>query len=301
MLAINRLTPLGREAAHLSIGLRRAHRGAQRVIPYEEFHQHRHHRRLERHRRSPGARLRSAGSGAALSGRDGQRLHAVAEACRTRGATVDAGQVDVADRAAVAAWLTKFDDAHPVDLVIANAGVSIDKDNSSLDDFSIVRKTFAVNVDGVFNTVEPLIGRLMARRHGQLAVVSSLAGFIGLPYSASYNASKAAVRVWGESIRYVLKKSGIGVSVSCPGFVVTRCGRGTVSSSRCHERGFGDHLWLRANTASPSGRHSGLACGRCRESWAPASGRASLLGRVTGSPATPSRLAVATGAHRHFT
>jgi len=158
----------------------------------------------------------------ALSGRDAQRLHAVAEACRTRGATVDAGQVDVADRAAVAAWLTQFDDAHPVDLVIANAGVSIDKDNSSLNDFSIVRKTFAVNVDGVFNTVEPLIGRLMARRHGQLAVVSSLAGFIGLPYSASYNASKAAVRVWGESIRYVLKKSGIGVSVICPGFVVTR-------------------------------------------------------------------------------
>ncbi len=137
----------------------------------------------------------------ALCGRNAEPLRMVAEACRR---------------------LTKFDDAHPVDLVIANAGVSIDKDNSSLDDFAIVRKTFAINVDGVFNTVEPLIGRLMARRHGQIAVVSSLAGFIGLPYSASYNASKAAVRVWGESIRYVLRKSGVGVSVICPGFVVSR-------------------------------------------------------------------------------
>ena len=80
----------------------------------------------------------------------------------------------------------------------------------------------AVNVDGVFNTVEPLVGRMIARRRGQIAVVSSLAGFIGLPYSASYNASKAAVRVWGESIRYVLRKSGVGVSVICPGFVVSR-------------------------------------------------------------------------------
>jgi short-subunit dehydrogenase len=80
----------------------------------------------------------------------------------------------------------------------------------------------AINLDGVLNTVEPLVGRLMARGRGQIAVVSSLAGFIGLPYSASYNASKAAVRVWGESIRYVLKKSGIGVSVVCPGFVTTR-------------------------------------------------------------------------------
>jgi short-subunit dehydrogenase len=49
--------------------------------------------------------------------------------------------------------------------------------------------------------------------------MASLASFIGLPYAASYNASKAAVRVWGESIRYVLKKHGIGVSVICPGFV----------------------------------------------------------------------------------
>ena len=63
---------------------------------------------------------------------------------------------------------------------------------------------------------------MIARKRGQIAVVASLASFIGLPYSASYNASKAAVRVWGESIRYVLKKDGIGVSVVCPGFVVSR-------------------------------------------------------------------------------
>jgi len=158
----------------------------------------------------------------ALTGRDTSRLQAVAAACRAKGAAVEAGQIDVADRAALGRWLATVDDAHPVDLVIANAGISIDKDNSSLDDFSIVRRTLDVNVGGVLNTVEPLVGRMMARRRGQIAVVSSLAGYIGLPYSASYNASKAAVRVWGESIRYVLKKSGIGVSVICPGFVISR-------------------------------------------------------------------------------
>lgn len=162
------------------------------------------------------------GAALALTGRDAGRLEAVAEACRAKGATVVASTIDVVDRAGLAAWLTGFDDSHPVDLVIANAGISIDKDNSSLDDFAIIRKTFDVNVDGVFNTVEPLMTRLMTRRRGQIAIVSSLASFIGLPYSASYNASKAAVRVWGESIRYVLKKSDIGVSVICPGFVVSR-------------------------------------------------------------------------------
>ncbi len=162
------------------------------------------------------------GAALALTGRDAGRLEAVAQACRAKGATVVADTVDVVDRDRFAAWLTAFDDSHPVDLVVANAGISIDKDNSSLDDFARVRKTFDVNVDGVFNTVEPLMARMMARRRGQIAIVSSLASFIGLPYSASYNASKAAVRVWGESIRFVLKKSGIGVSVVCPGFVVSR-------------------------------------------------------------------------------
>ncbi len=158
----------------------------------------------------------------ALTGRDAGRLESVAAACRAKGATVAADTVDVVARETFAAWLTAFDDAHPVDLVIANAGISIDKDNSSLDDFSVIRKTLDVNVGGVLNTVEPLLPRLIARKHGQIAIVSSLASFIGLPYSASYNASKAAVRVWGESIRYVLKKNGIGVSVVCPGFVVSR-------------------------------------------------------------------------------
>jgi short-subunit dehydrogenase len=158
----------------------------------------------------------------ALTGRDAVRLAAVATACRAKGAAVVADTIDVAEREALAAWLAAFDDAHPVDLVIANAGISIDKDNSSLNDFAVIRQTFDVNVGGVLNTIEPLLPRLMARRAGQIAVVSSLASFFGLPVSASYNASKAAVRVWGESIRYVLKKDRIGVSVICPGFVISR-------------------------------------------------------------------------------
>jgi short-subunit dehydrogenase len=162
------------------------------------------------------------GAALALTGRDAGRLAAVAAACRTKGATVVADTVDVVEGEKLAAWLTAFDDVHPVDLLIANAGISIDKDNSSLDDFSVIRKTFDVNVGGVLNTVEPLLPRMTTRKRGQIAVVASLASFIGLPYSASYNASKAAVRVWGESIRYALKKDGIGVSVICPGFVVSR-------------------------------------------------------------------------------
>jgi len=117
----------------------------------------------------------------ALTGRDQARLSVVAEECRARGAMVLASPIDVTDRASFAAWLTAFDDAHPVDLILANAGVSIDQQRSSLGDFSLIRKTMAVNFDGVLNTIEPLLDRLVSRKQGQIGLVSSLASFIGLP------------------------------------------------------------------------------------------------------------------------
>jgi short-subunit dehydrogenase len=161
-----------------------------------------------------------------LTGRDAGRLATVAEACRARGATVQAETIDATDRALMAAWLTAFDDVHPVDLLIANAGISLSQNDPAPESFDKVRRTFAVNLDGVLNTVEPLVGRMTARRAGQIGLISSLAGFFGRPNSASYNASKAALRVWGESIRFPLAKDGVGVSVVCPGFVTSRMSAG---------------------------------------------------------------------------
>ena len=73
----------------------------------------------------------------------------------------------------------------------------------------------------VVDTVEPLVPRMLARGFGHVAVMSSLAGFRGLPNAPAYCASKAAVRVYGEGLRGRLAKDGIGVSVVCPGFIRT--------------------------------------------------------------------------------
>jgi len=154
-----------------------------------------------------------AGVALALTGRDPARLANVAAACRAKGAAVIADTLDVTDRSGMESWLATFDDAYPVDLLVANAAISFDQDNRALESFDVIRRTMAVNVDGVLNTVEPLIGHMAARRAGQFGLVSSLAGFVGLPYSASYSASKAAVRGWGESIRYALQRHNVGVSV----------------------------------------------------------------------------------------
>lgn len=52
-----------------------------------------------------------------------------------------------------------------------------------------------------------------------IAIVSSIAGYHGLPTCPSYSASKACVKAWGEALRIRCKKERIKVSVICPGFV----------------------------------------------------------------------------------
>lgn len=156
-----------------------------------------------------------------LTGRDGDRLARVAAECRRRGAEVQADIIDVADRASMAAWLKARDAAHPVDLVIANAGVSAGTGRSGESEDQ-ARRIFDVNLNGVLNTVHPLLPPMRRRKRGQIALMASLAGYRGFPGAPAYCASKAAVRVYGEALRGELAADGIVVSVVCPGFVASR-------------------------------------------------------------------------------
>ncbi len=155
-----------------------------------------------------------------LCGRDEQRLGSVAAACLAKGARVDASVLDVADAAATGEWIEASDTAAPLDLVIANAGVGIGQGEGSLS--HVARGTFAVNVDGVFHTVHPATECMRLRRRGQIAIVSSVAGYQGLASTPAYSASKAAVKAYGEALRGFLEPDGIEVSVICPGFVASR-------------------------------------------------------------------------------
>jgi short-subunit dehydrogenase len=156
-----------------------------------------------------------------LTGRNRERLDAVAARCAERGAVVRAATVDVADRAAMADWLALVDRETPVDLCIANAGISGGTGRRGESEEQ-ARRILAVNVDGVLNTIHPLIGPMRERGRGQLALVSSLAGLRGYPGAPAYCASKAAVKSYGESLRLDLRPAGIEVSVICPGFVKSR-------------------------------------------------------------------------------
>lgn len=169
-----------------------------------------------------------------LGGRDRQRLETVADQCRERGADVFVRCLDVTDREGMAGWIAEAGAEASLDLVIANAGISGGTGAAegtgaakAYEDPGQVRKIMAVNIDGVLNTVFPTLDQILGRPvpdngvRGQIAVMSSLAGFRGLPGAPAYGASKAAVRSWGEGLRGNLARHGIKVSVICPGFVVS--------------------------------------------------------------------------------
>lgn len=156
-----------------------------------------------------------------LTGRDDARLAAVAEACRAKGATVTAEVLNVLDAAAMADYVARADAVAPLDLVIANAGIS-GGTGSGGESEEQAREIFDVNLTGVLNTIHPVIARMKRRRHGQVAVMSSLAALRGFPGAPAYSASKAAVKVYAEALRGTLAADGIGVSAICPGFVKSR-------------------------------------------------------------------------------
>lgn len=108
----------------------------------------------------------------------------------------------------------------PVDLLVVNAGISV---NTRVDSFDVaaVERVIRTNFLGGVYAVEAVLPEMLARRNGHLVAVSSLAGFGGLPLSAAYSASKAALINFFESLRLDLRGRGVWVTVICPGFVRT--------------------------------------------------------------------------------
>jgi short-subunit dehydrogenase len=155
-----------------------------------------------------------------INGRNEDRLIEIANKCHEQGAVVETSLANVTDQVVMAEWVK----GKTLDLVIANAGIS-GGTGGRVDGEPVTeaRSIFDVNVNGVFNTIEPSLKAMKNQKNGgQIAVVSSLAGFRGWPSSPAYSASKGAVRFYGEALRGALKNTKIQVNVICPGFVTSR-------------------------------------------------------------------------------
>ena len=166
--------------------------------------------------------LAAPGVALGLIGRQEGKLHDVAALCQAKGALVKTGQVDVRDATGLALWMKTFDAEHPIDWVLANAGVTaaIDADGA-LEPLAQANGLLAVNLNGVLNSVYAVLPLMRERGRGQIGLMSSLAGWRGMALTPVYSASKAGVKAYGEALRDLLAPEGVGVSVICPGFVET--------------------------------------------------------------------------------
>ncbi len=154
-----------------------------------------------------------------LTGRNKDRLENVKQSCQLLGADVHTIAIDVTQQGQMESWIKSIP---KIDLVIANAGIAIGDISPTDNEYQKAsRKIFNVNLDGVLNTIHPAIEQMLVQGHGQIAIISSLAGFRGLPTAPAYSASKNAVKAYGEALTPSLREKNIHLSVICPGFVTS--------------------------------------------------------------------------------
>ena len=158
-----------------------------------------------------------------ICGRDEARLAEVTARCSLENVMVHPSSLDVTDEATVRSWILACDAIAPLDLVVANAGIG------SADETEVaIRRLFDTNVGGVVNTVFPALdvfsgeATVGLRKRRQIAIVSSITGYHGLPSCPAYSASKACVKAWGAGLRGRYAREGIWINVICPGFVRSR-------------------------------------------------------------------------------
>lgn len=163
-------------------------------------------------------RLAATGRRVVISGRRPDALAAVAAEAP---GLILPRPLDIRDRGAVAATVAEIDESvGPVTLAVLNAGTYQPSPASAFDS-AVIRDMMETNLMGTVHCLEALIPRLRARRSGHLALVSSVAGYRGLPRAAGYAASKAAVIALAESLKLDLDPDGVRVTLINPGFVDT--------------------------------------------------------------------------------
>jgi len=155
---------------------------------------------------------------------DDPMLEATKKACEEKGATVTVYIGNVTDKESLLKCVKAADATAPLDLVVANAGISNNFPPQTVVD---------VNVTGVLNVIHPVIEQMKTRKKGHVCLMGSVYSFIpGMPISGCYGAGKAFMLAYGRGLRINLKQFGISVTVACPGLVKTEMTRADLENSQ---------------------------------------------------------------------
>lgn len=157
----------------------------------------------------------------AATARRGEELATLAAEAAATGGVILPCEGDVTDAEGIAAVEKKAVAAFgPIDLAVLNAGLFIPVKAEPFDLAAFV-KTFDVNLKGAAACLAAVLPAMTARRSGRVVIVASVTGYGGLPSSAAYGATKAALINMAESLKFDLDKLGVSIQVANPGFVDT--------------------------------------------------------------------------------
>jgi len=106
----------------------------------------------------------------------------------------------------------------PIDVAILNAGIYQPQDGTKIDP-AVYEHHMRINYLGVVNALAGLVPDMISAGRGHIVIVSSVAGWRGLPKSAAYGPTKAALISLAESLYFDLVPRGIKLQIICPGFV----------------------------------------------------------------------------------
>ncbi|MEO6395660.1 MAG: SDR family NAD(P)-dependent oxidoreductase [Devosia sp.] len=163
-------------------------------------------------------RLAQQGWDVAISARSARDLDSLAAEVPGR---ISAFLLDVTDATANAATVEAIEqNLGALDLVVLNAGsyFPVRATSFSAENF---RKTIDVNLLGTSYGLAAILPRMVVRRSGHIAIMASVAGFVGLPNASSYAATKAALNAMSESLKVELEPHNVTLTVINPGFVKT--------------------------------------------------------------------------------
>jgi dehydrogenase/reductase SDR family protein 7B len=205
--------------------------------------------------------LSGRGARLILSARRADELERVAKGC----ADAEVLPVDMGDREDVRIKTTKVADR--VDIAILAAGISqrsLARETSP----DVDRRLMEVNYLGVVELTKALLPSMLARGHGQLVPISSVAGKLGTPLRSGYSASKHALHGFFESLRAELRADengkGIDVTIVCPGFIRTQISMNALRGDGQQNRQM-DHAVTRGMRADECARQIANAIAKRKE------------------------------------